>query len=150
MRKFYVIIFLAMCLVLALSTGACTTATPQPAPAPAPAPSPSPTPPASSQVTAGQLADQGRTVFANCAGCHGQNGEGLRAPAIIGSNAQLAKYSDAKQLFTYINTTMPTNAPGSLSQEQYLQVLSYLLLQNKFVSAETAINSDQLDSVQLK
>ena len=151
MRKLYVIIFLAICLVLASLTVACTSA-PQPTPAPTPATSPTPTPPptTSSQVTAGQLAEQGKTVFANCSGCHGQNGESIRAPAVIGPNAQMAKYNNAKQLLTFISTTMPKNAPGSLSQEQYLQLLSYLLVQNQFVTPETVINPNQLDSVQLK
>jgi len=99
----------------------------------------------------GQLADAGKTVFASrCAGCHGQKGEGGRAPAIIGANANLTKYTDAQGLFNYISTAMPMNAPGSLSQQDYLQALGFLLLQNQFATASTPADSNRLSSILLK
>jgi mono/diheme cytochrome c family protein len=156
MKKLYITICIIVSLI-SLLTGACTTPAPQPspspspAPAPVPTPTPTPTPAPSGQLTAGQLAEQGKAVLAQYAGaCHGPDGEGGRAPAITGSRAQLAKYNNAGQLLNYIRTTMPPNSPGSLSPDQYLQVLCYLLVQNQFVTPQTAINPNQLESLQLK
>lgn len=152
MSKLYISVAVAVILAMTLVSGACSASKPTPTPAPtapstsAPVPSPTPAP----ALTAGQLAEQGKTVLATKGGCHGEGGQGLRAPAIIGSNAQLAKYNNAKQLLDYIKSTMPANAPGSLTQQEYLQVLCFMLLQNKFVTAETAIDPSQLERIALK
>ncbi len=100
--------------------------------------------------TAGQLAEAGTTVFANnCARCHGSQGEGVTAPPIIGSAAGLQKYNTAKGLFDYIRTAMPMDAPGSLTQQQYQQVLAYLLVENNFVPASSPLDVNRLDAVPL-
>ena len=114
MNKLYISVPLIFIIVIALLMGAC--AAPESTPA---APASQPT----SQLTVGQLAEQGKTVLANYGQCHGDSGQGLRAPAIIGPNAQLAKYNNAKELLGYISSTMPADKPGSLTQQQYLQVL---------------------------
>ena len=107
-------------------------------------------PPPPSGPTAGQLADSGKTVFASyCAVCHGANGQGVTAPAIIGANASLGKYNTAQGLLSFVDSAMPLNAPGSLSQQQYLQVLSFLLVQNNFVSAGTVLDTNHLDAISL-
>ncbi len=108
-------------------------------------------PPATATQTFGQLADAGRSVFASrCAQCHGDNGQGLNAPAVIGSNANLGKYNTAQGLLDYIDVTMPFNAPGSLSSQEYSNVLGFLLVQNNYVSASTAFDSNQLKNILLK
>ncbi len=114
-------------------------------------PAGSPTaPPAAGGTTAGQLADQGKTVFADrCAACHGQQGEGLTAPANIGPSANLGKYGTAKGLYDYVRTTMPQDAPGSLSEDQYLAAVSYLLVENGFVEPEMPMDQTHLESIQL-
>ncbi len=125
--------------LLIMGASACASATPAPAAAPTAA-----------GPTAGQLADQGKSVFAShCAKCHGDQGQGVTAPANIGPNAALEKYKTAKGLYDYVSTTMPNDAPGSLSQQEYLQVVSYLLVENKFVMPDTPINPNTLDSIPL-
>lgn len=150
MKKLYTTIFLSVSLVLALLTGACTASAPAPTPAPSPAPAPAPSPTPTTQLTAGQLAEQGKKLLTQYGACHGPDGEGGRAPAITGSRAQLAKYNNAGQLLNYIKTTMPPNSPGSLTNDQYLQILGYLVVQNQFVTPQTVINPGQLESLQLK
>jgi len=100
-------------------------------------------------LTAGQFAEQGKTVLANFGQCHGDSGQGQKAPAIIGPNSQLAKFKNAKDLLDYISSTMPANAPGSLTQQQYLQVLCFILVQNKFVTADTPVDPSQLERLVL-
>lgn len=110
-----------------------------------------PTAQPASGPTAGQLASRGREVYlAQCAVCHGDQGQGLTAPAVIGASANLGKYATARGLYDYTRVTMPQTAPGSLSAEAYQQVVGYLLLQNGFVSANASLAESNLDSIRLQ
>ncbi len=119
---------------------------------------PATTPPTSATTTPGttvpfgSLADAGKQVYAaNCAICHGNNGQGVTAPALIGANAQLVKYGTAAALLNFIDTNMPFNKPGTLTHTEYLQVLAYLLVQNNDVSQSTPfMNEGQLGAINLK
>jgi hypothetical protein len=53
-------------------------------------------------------------------------------------------------LFDFVSTVMPANAPGSLSHQEYLDVMSYLLVQNNYVSADAALKESELSSLALK
>ena len=97
------------------------------------------------------LAAAGQTVYSsNCAGCHGNSGQGLGAPALWGSGALLAKYNNASALLNFISANMPKNAPGSLSHQQYINVLCYILVQGNQVTGTNAFNESQLGSITLK
>jgi len=101
--------------------------------------------------TAGELASGGQGVYAShCAGCHGNNGQGVTAPAVIGSNQALAKYNTAQGLLKFITEVMPATNPGSLSSQQYLEVTAYLLVQNNFVTDGQAMDSASLSGITLK
>jgi polar amino acid transport system substrate-binding protein len=76
-------------------------------------------------------AQAGEHMYAQrCAICHGSRLQGKSAPAIAGapllSKAQILNWSveDLRQL---VVTTMPRDNPGSLSPQQYADVLAYLL-----------------------
>lgn len=76
---------------------------------------------------------EGAQVFmAQCASCHGAKGEGYTGPPVIGPEAALASYDNGQRLLEYIKTTMPQSNPGGLSDQQYRQVLGYLLVHNGF------------------
>jgi hypothetical protein len=155
MSKLLMSMSLVFIVIMTLLTIGCvasnpTPTSPAPTPSPVPAPAPSPTPaPPTAQLTAGQLAEQGKTVLANFGQCHGDSGQGFRAPALIGPNSQLVKYKNAKELLGYISSTMPADKPGSLTQQQYLQVLCFMLVQNKFVTADTPVDPNQLERLVL-
>jgi alcohol dehydrogenase (cytochrome c) len=101
--------------------------------------------------TAGDLAASGQGVFSSdCSSCHGDNGQGRTAPAVIGSDQALAKYKTAQGLLSFISSNMPFNAPGSLSAQQYLEVTAYLLVQNNFVSSGQVLDSASLGGIALK
>jgi hypothetical protein len=110
------------------------------------------TPPASgSNLTYGQFADSGKTLFSSkCAFCHGDAGQGSSALPIIGAGSALDKYNTAQGLLDKISKTMPGNAPASLSQQEYLQIEAYLLTQNNFVSPSEPFDEAQLNNVLLK
>lgn len=124
----------------ATSTSAPAAATSTSAPAPAPT---------GSGVEAARLAQTGKQVYQQqCQVCHGDQGQGIVGPALIGSKASPAKYGpSANDLYTYIRTNMPQNAPGSLSTDQYLAVTTYLLLENKLVSPTQPIDENALQQI---
>jgi polar amino acid transport system substrate-binding protein len=122
---------------------------------PASPPPPGQTTPAESptlqSTIAADLSTQGQKVYANsCARCHGASGQGGTASAIWGSSASLGKYNTGQGLFTFISTTMPFNAPGKLSKEQYQQLLVYILVQNQFIQPGAAIDLNNLASISVK
>jgi mono/diheme cytochrome c family protein len=103
------------------------------------------------QATAGQLANAGQAVFAqNCAACHGDQGQGLIGPALIGPSAVLTPYATGRGLYDFVSTNMPQSAPGSLTDEQYLQVVSYVLVRNSLVPTDASLSTADLANVQLR
>ncbi|MBI2851902.1 MAG: c-type cytochrome [Chloroflexi bacterium] len=107
--------------------------------------------PSAPKQTIGQSAEAGRRIFLEiCSTCHGKQGLGAFGPALIGENATLEKFLSAQRLFDYISIAMPLEAPGTLKRDEYLQVLSYLLVQNGFADAESPFDPDQLEQYPLK
>ncbi len=101
--------------------------------------------------TFGQLATAGQAVYtAKCSPCHGNQGQGVTAPALWGANANLKKYNTAQGLLQFIVANMPFSAPGSLAHQDYLNVLSFLLIQSSDVSSVTAFDESGLGSISLK
>jgi cytochrome c oxidase subunit 2 len=131
----------------------------KPAPAPAPTSTSGPAPTQTTPATTFQvLAIAGETVYSgNCAICHGTNGEGGVGPALWGPNATLGTYNgvtlfsnNAQDMLNFISSKMPLSAPGSLSHEQYIDALSYILVQDGQVSPSSAFNESQLSGITLK
>lgn len=76
----------------------------------------------------------------NCAGCHGENGEGRDdRPAIAGPGAlpreaaagsdRTARLDTARDLFLYVRESMPPLDTGCLTDDQYYAVVHYVLKQ---------------------
>jgi cytochrome c len=146
--RFNIIVgFLFICALLAIAGGCSAGSTDSsPASKSAAASAASPAGP-----TFGSMSQLGQIVFANrCTQCHGASGQGVTAPAIIGANASLGKYNTAKGLFDFISTAMPFNAPGSLSHQDYLNVLCFLLVENNYASPNSTFNENALAGVKLK
>lgn len=98
-------------------------------------------------------ADAGRQVFSqHCAQCHGSNLEGEAGPALAGpkfaSDLAYSKMS-AQQLFEFITTQMPADAPGSLTKQQYEQAFAYILAQNGYPAGSMPLNEDTLGRIKL-
>ena len=147
--RYYISIIVVM--ALALAVVGCSSASPAPSAAPTPPTPPASSPPPPSTLTFGQLADAGASVFASkCTTCHGSNGQGVTAPAVIGADANLDKYNTAQGLLNFISVSMPFNAPGSLSSQEYSNLLGFLLVRNNYVPASTTFDPGQLSNIQLK
>lgn len=129
---------------------AAETATTEPAPETATPVIPT-TEPEPSGPTAETLAASGQEVFAaECAECHGQKGEGVIGPKLLGDGNNLYVYGTAEKLYNFVHLTMPQDAPGSLSDEQYLQTIAFLLLENGYVAAGDPLATDQLAGISLE
>ena len=69
---------------------------------------------------------------------------------MVGSSANLPKYETGQGLYDYVHTRMPPRAPGSLTDEQYLQVVVHLLLQNDLVDAQARVSQSTLEQIEIK
>jgi alcohol dehydrogenase (cytochrome c) len=94
---------------------------------------------------------KGAAVFnESCAQCHGGRLQGGSGPPLSGSIfAQAYGGGTAAQLYDFISHQMPQNAPGSLSQTQYLNVTAYILSQNGISIGEIPLTVGSLSKVSL-
>lgn len=92
--------------------------------------------------TSSQASSGAKQFSQSCAQCHGAHLEGGVGPALTGPNFQtLSKKVGAKvgDIFTYMTTNMPMNNPASLSHEQYVSIMSYILSQNGYKPGKAAL-----------
>jgi mono/diheme cytochrome c family protein len=103
-----------------------------------------------------QQAKAGKEVFDQvCAVCHGQNLQGGVGPALTGK--QFLSVSQFQQLtawylFHFMSKHMPLNAPGSLSETQYLDIMAYLLEANGYPEGSHALspNKPELQAIKIE
>ena len=80
-----------------------------------------------------EQAQAGLEVYrAACSGCHLESLRGrFEAPELAGPNF-LAQWADVpvSELLEYVRMTMPSEAPASLSHEEYAAVVAYMLREN--------------------
>lgn len=70
---------------------------------------------------------QGKTLYsAQCSSCHGDQMQGVSAPALTGAGFA-ASHLTASEMHNVITTTMPLTAPGSLSKGDYASLMAYIL-----------------------
>jgi cytochrome c len=90
------------------------------------------------QVTAGQ------TLYgANCASCHGNSGEGVNAPRVVGLDKgalpldppadrkfRKTPFKTAADVAAFVVKNMPPGKGGSLTEDQYYSILAFDLHAN--------------------
>lgn len=109
--------------------------------------------------------EQGAPLFAaNCAACHGRDGEGqgqyprllggpkgtfdfARDPKLVMSIGNYWPY--ATTLYDYIHRAMPFNAPGSLDPNQTYAVVAFLLSKEGIIPAGTVLDAKALTAIQM-
>jgi mono/diheme cytochrome c family protein len=90
---------------------------------------------------------RGEAVFnAACAECHGPGSENLDAPLLL-RNDSLRRFPNAAAAHRFISTEMPSETPGSLTPEEYWDVLAFLLTQSGISTGETALGPDNAATV---
>jgi polar amino acid transport system substrate-binding protein len=91
------------------------------------------------QATKGALA-----YYQNCAMCHGPNLDGQPAgysgPALKGKDFADPSYNfHVSDIFNFVSKQMPAATPGSLSHEEYEQIMAFILQQNGYPPGPTAL-----------
>lgn len=111
-------------------------------------------------------ANRGARVYeAQCAVCHGANGEGIAPnPPLVGREPRdgfpfgndpalvrtIGNYwPEATTLFDYVKRTMPLSAPGSLSDDDVYSVTAHLLVANEILPAGARLDSAALMAVRM-
>lgn len=94
-----------------------------------------------------EQADRGQTVFLGmCKNCH--------TPEAYTTAAFTTKWSGKalSELYTYIRDQMPKNEPGSLTVEEYADVLAYLLKLNRMPAGDADLppDADALKSIRFE
>ena len=88
-------------------------------------------------------AQSGAALYSQaCAACHGQQLEGVAAPALKGSafgEMANAQGLTADALLDVISNTMPQSDPGSLKPDEYNAVTAYILQQNGYPAGSAAL-----------
>jgi mono/diheme cytochrome c family protein len=88
-------------------------------------------------------AQAGAAVYSQaCAACHGQQLEGVAAPALKGSafgEMANAQGLTVDALLDVIANTMPQSDPGSLKPDDYNAVTGYILQQNGYPAGSAAL-----------
>ncbi len=107
--------------------------------------------------TGSEQAARGAKLFAkHCARCHGDAGQGTKkAPPVVGKDAlpldprptqkvRKTQFHTAQDVAEFVSTKMPANKPGSLTTDQYYDILAFDLKANgvdvssKKIDAKTA------------
>jgi mono/diheme cytochrome c family protein len=92
--------------------------------------------------TAAQAASGGKTFGQSCATCHGEDLEGGAGPALAGPNFKTLSTkvkASVGDVFTYMTTNMPMNAPASLSHDQYTSIMAFILSKNGYKPGGSAL-----------
>jgi S-disulfanyl-L-cysteine oxidoreductase SoxD len=103
---------------------------------------------------------QGSAIYADkCALCHGDNGKGGHANALV-SDAKIDGISasqktiknfigDSTTIFDFIRRAMPFQAPRSLSDDEVYALTAYILAENKLIGPNDVINAETLPKVKM-
>jgi mono/diheme cytochrome c family protein len=93
-------------------------------------------------------AGRGQTAYVtHCASCHQEDLSGYQS--ILEGDRFMNEYREASldRLFDKFKTTMPRGAAGSLSDQTYIDILSYVLKSNNFPAGRQELAADDLDHV---
>ncbi len=109
-----------------------------------------------------EQANKGKAVYtAQCASCHGAQGQGgkvpdsftgyggMKAPPVAGKGA-LPNMETAENVYTFIKQHMPLQKPGSLSDQEYLDIVAFDLMANKAGKpGDKPLTTDMLAGIKL-
>jgi mono/diheme cytochrome c family protein len=97
-----------------------------------------------------QAARGGAVYDSACSGCHRADLGGGTGPALKEQRfAREFAGKDLKTFFTKIVTTMPRNAPASLGDSVYLDIVAHLLKENGFPAGSHELAADALDGIRV-
>ena len=99
--------------------------------------------------TAAQVAAGSATFQAHCSACHGTQLEGGAGPALSGANFKTLSskvHAVVSDIFGYMTTNMPMDAPASLSHTEYVNVMAFILSKNGYHPGGSPLTFGQASS----
>jgi PQQ-dependent dehydrogenase (methanol/ethanol family) len=101
--------------------------------------------------TRAQAASGAAVYSATCQQCHGVNLQGQSGPPLVGApfRTYVGKAGTAASLEDFIARQMPADKPGSLTQQQYLDVTAFLLARNGYPAGDVPLTKSTLAEVAL-
>jgi mono/diheme cytochrome c family protein len=103
---------------------------------------------------------QGAVIYAEkCSGCHGDNGKGGQAGALV-SDQKIAGISASQKtiknfwpysttVFDFIRRAMPFPMPRSLGDDEVYALTAYILAENKLIGATEVMDAQSLPKVKM-
>jgi mono/diheme cytochrome c family protein len=104
---------------------------------------------------------QGAVIYAEkCVACHGDNGKGGLAAALVSDARALAGINAAQKtirnfwpysttVFDFIRRAMPFQMPRSLTDDEVYALTAYILAENKLIGASDTMNAQTLPKVKM-
>ena len=103
---------------------------------------------------------QGAPIYAEkCSACHGDNGKGGTANALVSdrkidgisaSQKSIKNFiGDATTVFDFIRRAMPFQAPHSLTDDEVYALTAYILAENKLIGANDVMDAQTLPKVKM-
>ena len=92
-----------------------------------------------------EQAGRGKAIYdASCSSCHGPELAGLDGPALAGNDFLRNWLEDnLNSLVVKVHRRMPADAPGSLSERETIDVVSFLLRANEFPAGSQELTPDE-------
>ena len=113
----------------------------------------------SGRVAAGEV-----IYAAKCAACHGAEGEGSTANALVGRQPDDAfpfaedqeaprvigsYWPYATTIFDYVRRSMPYDRPGSLTDDEVYSLTAFLLFKNEIITEDAVMSAETLPKVRM-
>jgi mono/diheme cytochrome c family protein len=102
-----------------------------------------PDPSADALFTSAQVA-RGRIVYdSHCSGCHTVSGQAQQAPVELAGREFLSRWRSVNDLYGKVTMTMPADRVLSLTEQQALDVVAYVLARSGLKTGATELGPDR-------